>query len=308
MLITPSSLNAVFQHFDSSFQAGLTGFPPSKLESVSSVFMSNTRENLYPIFAGLPSFRKWLGPRNVHNLRGHSYSLVNESYELTYGVAREDLEDATEGDVKLQFASMAFKQLGQQAAKLPETMLVELIESTSLLCYDQLTFFNDAHPENYGEPGSATFDNLYASTALTSANFDTVYAAMMLRKGADHKPLGIRPTHLVVPPGLRGKANEIIKAENIVKTAGDGSTTNTNRDLVEVVICPQLTSATTWYLLDCSQVVNPFIVQKRKSVELVSRTNLQDPNVFDNKEFVFGADLRMAVGYTLPQLASKCTA
>ena len=76
----------------------------------------------------------------------------------------------------------------------------------------------------------------YASKAtLDAANFNTVYAAMQSLKGDNDRPLGIRPTLLVVPPSLRAAALAVVKAERDAAGA-----TNINRDVVEVLSTPWL--------------------------------------------------------------------
>jgi phage major head subunit gpT-like protein len=64
-----------------------------------------------------------------------------------------------------------------------------------------------------------------------------------------------------------------------------------------------------WYLLDTSNVIKPFIVQKRRPYNFVAKTSLTDDNVFDKNEFVFGVDGRLNVGFGLWQQAycSKAT-
>ena len=76
----------------------------------------------------------------------------------------------------------------------------------------------------------------YGSKAtLDSANFNTVYAAMQSLKGDNARPLGIRPSLLVVPPSLRAAALEVVKADRDAAGA-----TNINRDVVEVLSTPWL--------------------------------------------------------------------
>lgn len=48
---------------------------------------------------------------------------------------------------------------------------------------------------------------------LTAENYEAARAAMQGMKGDFGRPLGVRPTLLVVPPSLEGKAMEIVNAE-----------------------------------------------------------------------------------------------
>lgn len=65
-----------------------------------------------------------------------------------------------------------------------------------------------------------------------------------------------------------------------------------------------------WFVVDSSQVVKPLIWQPREMFKLVALFNENDPNVFWNKEFVYGIDGRSAVAfgpYWQTAVASKQT-
>lgn len=78
--------------------------------------------------------------------------------------------------------------------------------------------------------GYGLWQMAFASKAeLNKANLNAAIAAMQSMKGDKGKILGIRPSLLVVPPTLRAAALELVKAETIEGTS------NTNRDVVEVL-------------------------------------------------------------------------
>lgn len=60
---------------------------------------------------------------------------------------------------------------------------------------------------------------------------------------------------------------------------------------------------TPWYLLCTNQSVKPIIYQERKPATFVSKDKETDDNVFSQRRFVYGVDLRCNVGYGLPQMA-----
>ncbi len=68
---------------------------------------------------------------------------------------------------------------------------------------------------------------------LDAASFNTAVQAMQERKADGGRPLGIRPTLLVVPPSLRADALEVVKAERLANGA-----TNVNREVVDVLVTP----------------------------------------------------------------------
>lgn len=67
-------------------------------------------------------------------------------------------------------------------------------------------------------------------------------------------------------------------------------------------------AAAPFYVMDLSRKVKPLIFQTRKEVELVSKTNPEDHNVFWSKKFIWGADGRYAAGFGLWQMAVKSKA
>lgn len=74
-----------------------------------------------------------------------------------------------------------------------------------------------------------------SGAALDNTNLDAAIAQMMSLKGDGGKPLGITPTHLIVPPALRAAANQCVKV-----MLGAGGASNANYNAVEVVVTPWL--------------------------------------------------------------------
>lgn len=62
-------------------------------------------------------------------------------------------------------------------------------------------------------------------------------------------------------------------------------------------------AGTPWFLLDMSRALRPIILQIRKDFEFTSLTDPTSPNVFMNKEFIYGTDARMNVGFGFWQMA-----
>lgn len=62
-------------------------------------------------------------------------------------------------------------------------------------------------------------------------------------------------------------------------------------------------SGTAWYLLDTSRFIKPLVFQKRRDYAFKAITNIDSERVFENNEFVWGADARLNVGFGLWQLA-----
>ncbi|MEL7681072.1 Mu-like prophage major head subunit gpT family protein [Citromicrobium bathyomarinum] len=58
-----------------------------------------------------------------------------------------------------------------------------------------------------------------------------------------------------------------------------------------------------WYLVDTNRVLKPIILQKRKDFTFVAKDSETDDNVFNNNEYIYGADARANVGFGFWQFA-----
>jgi phage major head subunit gpT-like protein len=70
----------------------------------------------------------------------------------------------------------------------------------------------------------------------------------------------------------------------------------------------QAGSSPSWYLIDNSRVLKPFIWQMRRAFTLVNKFSLTDPSVFFDNEYIWGVDGRCNAGYGLWQLAFRSDA
>lgn len=70
---------------------------------------------------------------------------------------------------------------------------------------------------------------------LNEANYNTAYSALQSMKGDNGKPLGIRPSLLIVPPSLREAALKIVTAETI-----NNGERNVNQNSAKVLVSPWL--------------------------------------------------------------------
>lgn len=62
-------------------------------------------------------------------------------------------------------------------------------------------------------------------------------------------------------------------------------------------------SGAAWYLLDTTRVLKPLILQQRKAYNFIALDQETDENVAMRKEFIYGVDARLNVGFGLWQLA-----
>lgn len=298
MIINNASLAALRTNFSNIFQSAFDSAPTFSGELATTI-ASSTGVNTYGFLDRIPKMRQWVGERQIQNLKEYGAQIVNQPYELTIAVDRDDIEDDNLG----VYAPL-MSELGRQARKWPDQLLVAAMQGgTSSNGFDGVPFFSGSHPLS----GSNQSNN-FTTTALSTTNYAATRAAMMALKGADGEPLGVMPDLLVVPPQLEGTARTILNAEMIADANG-GGTTNVWRNSARLLVVPELANeAATWYLVDSSKGVKPFIFQQRKAPLLTMKDSEADDNVFHQRQFIYGAESRGAVGYALWFLAARCIA
>ncbi|MEM1415119.1 MAG: Mu-like prophage major head subunit gpT family protein [Myxococcota bacterium] len=132
----------------------------------STLVPSDTREEVYQWMGQTPQMREWIGPRVVREMLGSEYRIKNKSYELTYGVNADDLEDGRNPDLIFQF-----NRMGRAAARWPNKICFEVLKDSytggpgaGLVGFDGQPLFSAAHPvDRRGDDGVVA--------ATTESNF-----------------------------------------------------------------------------------------------------------------------------------------
>lgn len=295
MLVTPTALQNLLVGATARFQSGFTN-TQNFGDALCTKVQSNHLSELYYWMDMITPMREWVGSRVVESLSSSTYSIVNREFEKTIGVPRPHIETDSLG-----VYGPKFEMLGQVAKKWPDQLLKNKIQNgTSNTTFDSVAFFSNAHPLN----PAGNQSNNFTTTALDATNFNVVRAAMMSYKGADGEPLGIMPTHLLVPPALGKAARDIVQASNLA-----GGASNTQAGLATVLEVPELAGQdTTWYLLDLSKPVKPFVFQERIAPQFDYVTDPTSDGVFYRNEYVYGARSSGEAGYGLWFLAARAIA
>lgn len=305
MLITQANLDQLRVTFEARFQEGYSAAPLTLAPLYFDV-PSSTRSNRYGWIAQQLGLREWIGARVAQNLSEHEYTLVNKPYEGTVEVDKFDIEDDNLG----LYTGVQMPQLGEAVRKHPEALAADLLVANPL-AFDGLSFFNDAHL-TYAPAGSTqTYDNNY-TLALNATNLNTIMSAATQIPGEDGKPLGVKYTHIVVPPILEFPAKQILKSATYASLiAGEGSGAvridNQMQGALDLIVAPYLSAANIFYLFDLSKAIKPLVHQVRAPALFVSRDNVQDPKVFDLRKFTYGVELRDNMGVSLPFLGARST-
>lgn len=293
MDINRAALDSLFTGFNTKFQEGYT-MPGLELPSFAMTIPSSTSMETYGWLLLLSRMRKWLGDRQVQNVENKTMTLTNDDYEHTIGVKANDIEDD-----KLGIYSPLFQKMGADAAYLWRRLAVDaLVANGNWL--DGSAFFYDSR-----KYGANTIDN-YATAALTSTTFESVYLAMQSYLDHAGNPLGVTPNLLIVGPKNRTAAWNIVKNEWVATGTTNTTTTirNANFGATDLLILPELvgTYDDYWFLADTRSVVKPLAVQQRKIGALQRWDKETDECVKNANRYDYGVHYRGAACLTLPHL------
>jgi phage major head subunit gpT-like protein len=217
--------------------------------------------------------------------------LQNKTFESTLGVDREEIEDDSLG-----LFEPRVQEFGRVAARIWERLLLDALingNAAASLGFDGLPFFSTSHTLNPAGVQSNSFSGGATST-LTQTNIDLATTAMTQFTGEDGRLLGVSPTHIVVPKKLEMTARAILKAA-LVANGG----TNIFNGYLDIIVVPDLPGGATpvWYIVDLSAPIKPLLLQVRKPVQLVAKTEETSDNVFFLRQFIWGLDARGVAGY-----------
>lgn len=161
MLITAPGMHDIFTGFKTAYDVGFEG-APSTYKTIAMDVQSTAREEKYPFMNAIPQLREWLGDRVISGLQTHGFTIVNQDFESTISVGRNDIEDDRYG-----VFSPLFTMMGQNAKQHPDKIVYDLwSKGTSTRCYDGQNFFDTDHPIQIGQQ-TTSFSNYQAGSGPT---------------------------------------------------------------------------------------------------------------------------------------------
>ena len=298
MIVNKANLEAVFLNlktiFNKAFEAA-----PSLWEKTTMLVPSGSSQNNYNWLSQFPRMRKWIGDKVLKQFEAFKYAIVNDDWEATVEVKRNDIDDDTLGI----YAPRA-QSAGYSAKQLPDEIDADLKnDAFAALCYDGQYFYDTDHPvagASVSNTGTAALSN--ATQAAAAASYGAARTAIMEFKDDEGRPLALVPDVLEVPPALEAVGRMLLEND---KLADD--TPNPYKGTAKLLVNPRLTSRTAWFLHVTSMPVKPFIYQERKKPVFVQQTMPDSDDVFMRATFKFGAEARCAGGYGFWQMSYGST-
>jgi phage major head subunit gpT-like protein len=147
LIVNQANLADLFTAFNAKFREGFESFQKQSMwQRLATLVPSSTRENHYAWLGQWPELRKWVGDRVLKGLAAHDYRIVNEKFESTVEIPKDDIEDDTFGVFSPVVSGMGFA-----AAQHPDKLIFDLLKAAfTELCYDGQAFFDTDHPVGDG--------------------------------------------------------------------------------------------------------------------------------------------------------------
>ena len=298
MLVNKANLTAVFINLKTTFNKAFD-IAPSIWEKTTMKVPSGSSQNDYSWLSRFPKMRKWLGDKVIKALEAFTYTVVNDDWEATVEVDRNDIEDDNLGIYGPQA-----QEAGFSAKQLPDEIDADLKNNSfTNLCFDGQYFYDTDHEVagasvvNKGTAALSAVDK-----AGAAASYGAARQAIMEFKDDEGRPLGLIPDLLEVPPALEATGRILLENPKF-----EDDKPNPYRGTAKLVVNPRLTSSTAWFLHVTSRPVKPFVYQERKAPNFVQQITSEAESVFMRKKFRFGAEARAAGGYGLWQLSYGST-
>ena len=277
----------------------------------------------------MPKPRPWFGSRTVYEPAPQTYQITPIPYELTYAIDRFVFEDSSVNAASIfwrMLPDMAYQWVRQPEYELRDLLENAGIQSTGIgnglggnrqNGFDGLSIFNTAHPIDVYNPafskgtlfsggtycndfiGGQTIGGLSIGGALSTTSFSSLLQYIRQIPDESGEVLGVRASCMMVPTTLEVTARFILKATfmapqqwdtigNLGTQVGAGDNQLAKMG-VDLIVNPFLTKAQRWYLMDTSHALKPFLWIVREAPRTVPRVNENDPIVFDQHRWLWGA-------------------
>lgn len=168
MIINSGNLRTLTTGYRASFREGLAAVAPMWARFATEV-PSTTSEELYPWLEQIPGMRKWIGERQVKNVRNQAYRLSNEDWESTVSVQRNAILDDRYG-----VYTPMMRMMGDAAARQPdEVIFAALATGFTTPCFDGQNFFDTDHPVLDANGSEISVSNMQAGAGPAWFLLDT---------------------------------------------------------------------------------------------------------------------------------------
>jgi len=238
-----------------------------------------------------PRMREWIGERLIGSLDGGMHIIPTRTYEATVAVPRTAVEDDQYGAIE-----RAARGLASEFFRFVHESYINILANGATLT----TF--DGQPLLTNNPNTRGGNNVnLVSKSLSLENLSEGIQAMGLYTEPDGRPLGMRPTHLLVGPANEFRAKNLVQSQQLIMSGG------TDRVMGEanpwagslVVLVSSYITDGDWYLIAAgANEYRPAIMVERSDVpvEFAAHTSPDHESVFRRDSYEYGTRARVGFG------------
>lgn len=216
--------------------------------------------------------------------------------------------------------------MAEQATILPNKVIADLLKNGKTipswenpsnedgsLRSTAIKFFQASHQCNVLKDGVGTYPNLHTATPLTKANVKAMKQAFREIKGPSGDPMGLRLTHILVPPDLEQAAIDIRDKDYLpmgAKTdAGNVMEQNELKGTFEIIVGDELTEPGVWYPMALNKVKTGMVPWVGETLAGGVTYTVWDKSSEHHKntgEVKVRADLSLSAALYHPQCIKRC--
>jgi len=278
---------------------------------IGNMFTSDQPSETYS-FAGMsPALTAWRGSRRRIEPKPFSTTIVNDKFEASIGINKDDLRRDKTGQVRIRI-----NELATRAAQLPQKVFTTLLEGNGN-AYDGAAYFSDRSAStvsrvNNAQTDSSIVDPLNVTTAEMSKVIMKAISIIMSAKDDQGEPLNeFARKFCVMVPTLYWTAT--VGALRDVFTSASGANTLVSVAAQGIEIVPVLNSRLTvptstgvFYVFRTDSEAKPLIWQDEVEADLTSLEDGSD-HAFFNNEYVYGVERIGNGGLGMPEHACRMT-
>jgi phage major head subunit gpT-like protein len=238
-----------------------------------------------------PRMREWVGERFIGSLDGGMHIIPTRTYEATVAVPRTAVEDDQYGAIE-----RAARGLASEFFRFIHQSYINVLANGATLT----TF--DGQPLLSSNPALRGANNVnLVSQPLSLESLSAGIQAMGLYTEPDGRPLGMRPTHLLVGPANEFTAKNLVQSQQLIIA---GSTdrvqgmANPWAGTLTVLVSSYINDGD-WYLIAAgANEYRPVIMVERSDVpvEFVAHTSPDHESVFRRDSYEYGTRARVGFG------------
>ncbi len=323
MILTPK-IAVFFTNLSTMVGQAYEAEPPGPWEQFTFTEPTDSEIHVDAWTGLLDKMRVWNGPRTFTEPAPQTYQVTVLPFQQGVTIDRFHLDDDKFGVYYRTIPDMA-----RAAKRWPGLEIRNFLEGSYPWSgapqngLDGTPHWNTAHLVDAYNPSAGTYCNDFSGAgqniggvqiggAFSPTAFKTMFEYMSVIKGEDGEPIGVTPTMLLHPMGLKGEVELVLKNMSFAPPAWGtitgqvGAADNVFRRYgVEPLLNPLLTSPTRFYLFDTSRPCRAVRWILRQSPIFTQRIAEDDPMVFDLHRYAYGQWGRAAPAWNLAWMTAR---